>query len=430
MWRKGEGMSPKVKSIIPVLAISLVFLAVAAHSQQEKFKLKPGAAGKLCLNCHPGFGEKLKKAHVHTPVKTGDCSGCHNPHASGHGKLLLAGPGKVCATCHSSILPAGAKSAHNMVAAGECVKCHDPHASNNKYNLLSAGNELCFGCHKGMKETLSGLKFKHKPVEAACLNCHNPHASLSASLLKEEAPGLCVGCHKTESPVFAQIHLNYPVAKSDCTSCHNPHGSNNTGIFYDSVHQPVTKKMCNNCHEESTSASPLNLKRAGSEICKGCHFEMMNGMFAKNRIHWPVLGKDGCLTCHRPHASSQGKLLASPTLKLCGTCHQDTIKRQAASQTKHPPVQEGNCGACHSPHSSDNNMLLLQPSMIDLCATCHEWQKHASHPLGEKVVDPRNANARLQCLSCHRTHGTEYKSMIPFPRVTDLCVQCHTEYKR
>jgi predicted CXXCH cytochrome family protein len=88
------------------------------------------------------------------------------------------------------------------------------------------------------------------------------------------------------------------------------------------------------------------------------------------------------------------------------------------------------CSACHSPHASDNVFLMTQKSTIELCGSCHDWQKHATHPIGEKIVDKRNKNLTVQCLSCHRAHGTEYKQMIPFSTITELCTQCHVEYKR
>jgi predicted CXXCH cytochrome family protein len=96
----------------------------------------------------------------------------------------------------------------------------------------------------------------------------------------------------------------------------------------------------------------------------------------------------------------------------------------------HNPIQEGNCEVCHIPHASDSVFLLKQPSLIELCGTCHDWLKHTSHPMGEKVVDSRNKNLRMDCLSCHRSHGTGYRHLIPFPTITDLCTQCHKQYKR
>ncbi len=157
---------------------------------------------------------------------------------------------------------------------------------------------------------------------------------------------------------------------------------------------------------------------------------MLNQMAERNRVHWPVLAKDGCLSCHNPHASTQKGLLKAPMLTLCGSCHDDTIKRQDKSVTKHEPIKEGVCTACHDPHASDNVLLTNEKSIIDLCGTCHDWQKHSTHPIGEKVADKRNKNLTLQCLSCHRAHGTEYKTFIPFATVSELCTQCHAELKR
>jgi len=436
------------------LSLSLVVFSVLVVSgvygqNQNKFRLKPGAEGKLCLNCHNDFEVKLKRKFVHTPVKTAECSGCHNPHTSAHGKLLDASPGRICVKCHEKVIPAKAASTHKVAVEGNCVKCHDPHAADNKANLLKAGNELCIGCHKTIGDTIAKIKFKHNPVESGCLNCHDPHASeKSAHLLKSPVPGLCVECHKPDSPRFVSQHVNYPVAKANCVSCHNPHGSNTAGILFDTVHAPVASKRCNQCHDAATSSTPFKTRRAGFELCRGCHSSMMNETFSKNRVHWPLVDETGCLHCHEAHASSQKKLLKAEEASLCGTCHKDTMEWQVRLAEKqkqekaalkgrvekgaftHEPIQNGNCTACHSPHASDSVNLMSQASTIEGCGACHDWLKHTSHPMGEKVVDPRNKNIKTDCLSCHRSHGTGYRSMITFPAVTDLCVQCHAKLRR
>ena len=40
----------------------------------------PGAS--LCYNCHKDKESDFKKSVVHSPVGTGQCTSCHNPHAS------------------------------------------------------------------------------------------------------------------------------------------------------------------------------------------------------------------------------------------------------------------------------------------------------------------------------------------------------------
>ena len=98
--------------------------------------------------------------------------------------------------------------------------------------------------------------------------------------------------------------------------------------------------------------------------------------------------------------------------------------------SKHQPIMDGECGACHQMHASNNEHLFNDKSVIDLCGTCHDWTTHSTHPIGEKAVDPRNPNLRVTCISCHRSHGTEYKKMMYTPVINDLCTQCHTQYAR
>jgi len=419
------------KTTAPTEAVSATKATKPPENIESKFNLKPGAQQKVCLTCHADFEEKLKKAFVHTPIKKGGCTACHNPHTSHYPKQLEAEASSLCLTCHKAMLPAGARSTHKVAAEGKCVQCHDPHASDNKFNLLKSGNDLCYGCHKDKAEAIAKVKFKHKPVEQGCVTCHNPHASAkAAALLKEDPPALCKGCHQTDKPIFVKQHLNYPAGGSRCSMCHSVHGSDQAGLIYPTVHQPFARRMCNQCHGNASDPNPLTLKKTGFELCRGCHSTVVNEMFSKNRLHVATVGKDGCLNCHSPHASPQRDLLKEQTVPLCGKCHADTIQRQEKSPTKHEPIQEGMCTVCHSPHASDNPLLFTQASTIEMCGTCHDWQKHSTHPIGEKVIDKRNKNLTMQCISCHRAHGTEYKHMLPTSTVSDLCTQCHAEKGR
>jgi predicted CXXCH cytochrome family protein len=69
-------------------------------------------------------------------------------------------------------------------------------------------------------------------------------------------------------------------------------------------------------------------------------------------------------------------------------------------------------------------------SVVDGCGACHDWLKHTSHPMGEKHLDMRNRNLSVNCLSCHRAHGTGHRYMLTFASTTDLCVQCHKQLRR
>ncbi len=225
--------------------------------------------------------------------------------------------------------------------------------------------------------------------------------------------------------------MGYQVGASRCTSCHDPHGSDKRGMLFNKVHSPVAKQMCTQCHEPPGSPKKFQPKVAGADLCRGCHAQKMTDMLAKDRLHVPVVEGQACLTCHNPHAAKEAGLIRKGgQLATCGTCHADTIRRQKLSPTKHDPVANGQCTACHDPHSSSAPLMMSNPNIIEGCGTCHDWLKHSSHPMGEKTLDPRNKNLQVQCLSCHRSHGTEYKHMMPYPTTSDLCTKCHEKFKR
>ncbi len=420
--------------------ISFVAIALPALSAVN-FRLKPGAQGKICLTCHETFNKTLESRAVHSPLKTGKCSDCHDPHTSSHKKLLSSDITQLCNSCHKEVLPDKARSMHKIVAEGDCMKCHDSHASENKYILKKSADEICFECHQDVGSQTKEMRFKHDPLVKGkrCLSCHNPHASVKAGyLLLKEVPALCIDCHKTNQPAFKRKHLNYPVAKTNCDTCHSAHGSNTSGLLYDTVHAPVAENKCTDCHLQPTSSNVIKTKKQGTELCIQCHQDMIRETFNKNRVHVALVGKTGCLNCHNPHGSKQIKLLEDTQFKTCGKCHTDTVELQewSINNPKNKglckPVKTGNCISCHAPHSADNVLLIAQENIsIGLCGKCHEWQTHSTHPIGEKVVDPRDKNLTVECLSCHKACGTGNKpAMMPFETTYDLCIQCHPDRKR
>ena len=160
--------------------------------------------------------------------------------------MLMAAPADtICYTCHDSVVPEDAKSVHQVVIDGQCTLCHDPHASENEFNLLKKGSELCYECHQEMADKVEKNKYTHPPVREDCLGCHNAHSSdKNNSLLTDNSPTLCLQCHETDKETFKSLHREYPVQKADCTSCHDPHGSSTAAMLYDNVHEPVAKRNC------------------------------------------------------------------------------------------------------------------------------------------------------------------------------------------
>jgi predicted CXXCH cytochrome family protein len=425
-------------ALFALCLLGLFILASSPAYSAGAFKLKPGARGATCLKCHENLKKILKSGYVHPLVKKGDCTGCHVPHTSSHKGLLIAATTKLCYNCHQDVLPEKRRSAHDAVVEGKCTICHASHGSGNRYILKKAGSELCFDCHQAVSAELSKVRFKHRSLDKGkgCLNCHNPHASARSSfLLQREPPSLCTKCHQVKKLTFKRTHMDYPVADKNCISCHNPHGSNTRGIVFDVAHAAVTERKCTECHERAPS---LRTKQKATELCRKCHRRTVDLALDKNRVHWPLLDDVGCLNCHGPHATKERNLLKDSVVNVCGTCHEDTVRLQKWSinnkknETICEPVKKGNCIACHSPHAGDKALLFTQESINNgLCGRCHKWESHSTHPIGDKIVDQRDRNLTLDCLSCHKACGTSNnESMLTFGTTYELCIQCHVERRR
>ena len=106
---------------VTVLLVCLMstLLMVTPARPADKYKLKLGAKGQVCLKCHETFQKTIKRPYVHPLMKKGECSACHEPHTSSHEGLLTAGPTRLCSNCHKDIIPEKARKVHRVVAEGK-----------------------------------------------------------------------------------------------------------------------------------------------------------------------------------------------------------------------------------------------------------------------------------------------------------------------
>lgn len=368
----------------------------------------------LCLECHSTSGNLFKKAIIHQPVKEGKCTNCHNPHTSKYANLLGYAESDLCYTCHDQKKGFTGKVVHKPVEDGKCLSCHEAHSSDNKDLVKKDGGEGCFSCHP--KEGIIFYKNVHPEVKKGnCMACHNPHSSDDYGLLVKDKRTLCAGCHP-DSEAFTKAHKGYSVAGTDCLGCHSPHSSDKKGIIKTSLHKPFEENKCTECHLADSTA----LIKTGMDLCIGCHNTSMAG-FNKIYNHLiPDTGNSPCGNCHNPHASNEKNLLKDKVTRVCYECHKDTKEYMAKSNYTHPAI--GRCSDCHISHGSNEPLFLLKG--YDTCATCHTTQGKFTHPVGEKIIDPRS-KLPMKCITCHNPMGAPEKSILRLEGTMELCVQCH-----
>lgn len=195
------------------------------HARHEGSIVPRDDTADTCRKCH----EPREEPVLHGPYRDGDCTSCHAPHASSFAKLTLAPSAELCSSCHDHeieteagrILPNMAKlirsatHPHGPIRNGECTGCHDAHASKNP-NLLRKPfptevyqaydpdhYALCFECHDkalaveehtttatGFRDGDRNLHFVHVNREKgrSCRLCHEIHASDQAFHIRRSAP--------------------------------------------------------------------------------------------------------------------------------------------------------------------------------------------------------------------------------------------------
>ena len=120
--------------------------------------------------------------------------------------------------------------------------------------------------------------------------------------------------------------------------------------------------------------------------------------------------------------------LFADTVYLKNGSHVDGVIEHEAMQRHAPP------GTYTEQHVAGTLFGVEMEGTIDFVTAnlreIHDYKKHSNHPIGEKITDPRNGNLTLDCLSCHRNHGSPFKAFAHYDTDAELCVQCHEGMRR
>lgn len=151
---------------------------------------------KLFLCFQTGCHEPTMLDHssVHEPSVLGSCTFCHNPHSSGHEKLLFNTGDRLCSTCHPLLRDehnSYLKVSHQQLLSFttmraipseyECSFCHNP---NHKKDIFAVSTDLCSDCHIYLRENFSQNPHQQS-AEQSCSACHDPHTSPHHYQLRE-----------------------------------------------------------------------------------------------------------------------------------------------------------------------------------------------------------------------------------------------------
>lgn len=359
-----------------------------------------------CFSCHQK--NSFAGAVRHEPFAKGSCEACHAVHASSHAGLLLKKESDLCASCHPQTADyTTAKGNHGPLRQGKCTPCHNPHASDQKKLLKAPLAKTCGLCHPA--EATASIR--HQPyANGQCQSCHLPHLSSNAHLLAKTGDELCFGCHRQNE--MASRHPGFPRPAANCLSCHDPHGSSQKGMLRNILHPPFAQG-CASCHKGN--AIPA------TDVCLSCHEDKVEAGRSLHSHILPITAGNSCTSCHSPHAGSAKGLLKQEEKSLCLGCHEETARRFDEHVSIHPG--KVSCTTCHLAHGGDRPAM-LKADGNGICSQCHESQGKFSHPVGDKIIDPRNRQP-MTCLTCHDSKSSDYKNTLFLDGERDLCVQCH-----
>jgi predicted CXXCH cytochrome family protein len=220
----------------------------APHGSDHPFTLK-APVDESCYECHRDVEETVAGAEApHGAMTMADgCVNCHDAHASSHPSLLRDRQDMVCLTCHDReveaadgrMIPGMGEAVrdrpfrHGPVRSGQCTVCHNVHGSSHARLLRARFTEsfyasfdlsqyaLCFECHESELVTeeytesltdfrdgdrnLHYLHVNRQEKGRTCRACHEIHGSSQPAHLAESVPfegsgwALPIGFERTDT---------------------------------------------------------------------------------------------------------------------------------------------------------------------------------------------------------------------------------------
>ena len=272
----------------------------------------------------------MSKSYVHSPFSGGECSSCHNPHASSEEDQLIDAPNVVCKKCHAPKCKAGDVSISSATEKMDCTSCHGGHATNTS-GLLGPYGHTAF-------------------LSKTCSQCHNPILPDTEITTKLAGSDLCFSCHKKDRTKFKENDVHGSEANGGCAMCHSYHASKRKNLTV------KESELCVDCHEATEKSTILMEKALKGVKCV------------------PVKDRQ-CFACHVPPHSNNPLYFRAGAIETCSRCHsqEHKVAHPMGKDVKDPRTGEPiTCITCHSMHSSKAEFMLIYDRKRQLCIQCHK----------------------------------------------------------
>ncbi len=130
--RKQPSRERSSGAVLRGAALALVAASLPAlASAQMKFKQKE------CLDCHTKQASQYAAyKYTHPAVREKKCEDCHLRHGLVPKLLLKESGNGFCFRCHKrEAVGIDQANVHSVLRKGSCTTCHDPHGSNSPHML-------------------------------------------------------------------------------------------------------------------------------------------------------------------------------------------------------------------------------------------------------------------------------------------------------
>lgn len=278
-------------------------------------------------------------------------------------------------------------AASGYVGSNACKTCHADiwfnFYKNAHFKSIALGNQPpertgCEGCHGPAQAHVEAHGGRNTIPRAFSLM--TPKATLDA----------CLTCHASNFDKANIQRSEHTEADVACTSCH-------------SIHHSPTKKYL--------------LAKTQHELCYSCHGNI-RAQFEMPSHHRVNEGFMECSDCHNPHGSfaatwgmGESQAMLAPAMDVESPCIKCHVDKRGPFVYEHPSVRVEGCPMCHRPHGSTNAKLLVRPVVFTICLQCHNGGASGTRNMGVDIQSARHnlLDPKFQkCTTCHvRIHGSD-----------------------